>query len=87
MRRSKKNGKSTSVAEVLDVTPRGVWIYVNHAEYFLSYKLYPWFLKARAQQIFDVKILHGHHLYWPQLDVDLELASLQRPENYPLVYQ
>jgi hypothetical protein len=26
-----------------------------------------------------------HHLYWPQLDVDLALDSIEAPDRYPLV--
>ena len=28
-----------------------------------------------------------HHLYWPDLDVDLAVESLAHPERYPLVSQ
>jgi hypothetical protein len=28
--------------------------------------------------------LHGYHLYWPDLDVDLEIDNLKNPEKYPL---
>jgi hypothetical protein len=33
-----------------------------------------------------VELLHGFHLHWPELDVDLELQSLQAPDQFPLVY-
>jgi hypothetical protein len=26
-----------------------------------------------------------HHLYWPDLDIDLAVDSLDHPERYPLV--
>jgi len=29
-------------------------------------------------------LLHGYHLYWPELDVDLEIDNLENPEKYPL---
>jgi len=25
------------------------------------------------------------HLYWPQLDVDLSVASLRKPDHFPLL--
>lgn len=31
-----------------------------------------------------VKLLHRHHLYWPDLDVDLELEFLRHPVKYPV---
>ncbi|WP_420886735.1 DUF2442 domain-containing protein [Candidatus Kuenenia stuttgartensis] len=27
------------------------------------------------------------HLHWPDLDIDLEIDSLENPEKYPLVYK
>jgi hypothetical protein len=26
-----------------------------------------------------------HHLYWPDLDIDLAVESIEHPERYPLV--
>jgi hypothetical protein len=31
--------------------------------------------------------IHRHHLYWPNLDVDLEPDSLTNLAEYPLVYR
>ena len=36
-------------------------------------------------EILDVQLLHGFHLHWPKLDVNLDLASLENPQTYPLV--
>jgi hypothetical protein len=27
----------------------------------------------------------SHHLYWPDLDVDLAIEAIDRPERFPLV--
>jgi len=35
--------------------------------------------------LFNVELSHGQHLYWPELDVDLDLDRIEHPENYPLV--
>jgi hypothetical protein len=72
-------------AEVLNVSPHGLWLLVDGKEHFLDYEQFPWFKDAVVRQIFDVQFLHGHHLRWPQLDVDLELDSLGEPQNYPLI--
>jgi hypothetical protein len=32
----------------------------------------------------NVQLLHGYHLYWPELDVDLEIDNLENPGKYPL---
>ncbi len=85
--RSAAHGKSTLEAEVQDISRNGVWLYVKSKEYFLSYKIYPWFEAAKVSEVYHLKLLHGNHLYWPDLDVDLELASLEHPEKYPLIYK
>jgi len=33
------------------------------------------------------QLLHGYHLYWPDLDVDLEIDNLENPEKYPLKFE
>jgi hypothetical protein len=65
----------------------GFWLYVEDKEYFLPFEEYPWFKNARAKEILNVQLLHGCHLYWPDLDVDLELACITSPDKYPLKYQ
>lgn len=82
-----KLGKSTSAVEVLNVSQRGIWLLVEETEYFLPYKDFPWFREATVSAICKVRLLHSHHLYWPDLDVDLELDALRNTEKYPLVYQ
>jgi len=78
-------GKSISPVEVQEISQHGIWIYIKGREYFLPYKDYPWFKEAKVSEVFNVQLLHGMHLHWPVLDVDLELEALQHPEKYPLI--
>jgi hypothetical protein len=78
-------GAGTSKAEILNVSPHGLWLLVGESEYFLDYGNFPWFRKATLSQLFNVELHHGEHLYWPELDVDLDLERIMHPENYPLV--
>ncbi|HVC09067.1 MAG TPA: DUF2442 domain-containing protein [Elusimicrobiota bacterium] len=80
-------GKNTSKVEVLNISRNGLWLLARGKEYYLPYERYPWFKKARVAEILNAKLLHGHHLRWPDLDVDLELDSLEHPERYPLIYK
>ena len=80
-------GKGTSSAEVENISRHGIWLLVKGQEYFLSYKDYPWFKDAKLSEIYRLQLLHGAHLHWPDLDVDLELESLRSREQYPLVYK
>lgn len=81
--RSLKSGKGTSVS-VENITQFGIWMFVNGKEYFLSYEDYPYFEDQTVKSIQHVKLLHGFHLFWPDLDVDLEIDNLENPEKYRL---
>jgi len=83
--KSKKLGKNTSNVDVINVSKHGFWMLVNGKEYFLPFKDFPWFREATISQIINVRLLHPHHLYWSDLDVDLELESIEKPEVYPLI--
>lgn len=78
-----KNGKNISVS-VENITPFGIWMLVKGKEYFLKYEDYPYFKNQTISSIQTVKLLHGFHLYWPDLDLDLEIDNLDNPEKYPL---
>jgi hypothetical protein len=84
--KSSVRGKNTSHVEIQNISQKGIWIFVKDREYFLPYKEYPWFKDAKVSEIHNIKISHGSHLQWPDLDVDLELESLKHPEKYPLIY-
>ena len=83
--KSKRLGKTISDVEI-HTTQFGIWLLIQDIEYFLSYKDYPWFRDSTLSNLYDVKLLHGHHLRWEALDIDLELEALQFPERYPLIY-
>jgi hypothetical protein len=81
--KSRKHSRTISVS-VENVTPFGIWLFVKGKEYFLSYEDYPYFQEQTLKAIQNVQLLHGYHLYWPELDVDLEIDNLEHPERYPL---
>ena len=78
-------GQSTSPAEVTNVSLHGFWLFVGQRELFVSFKEFPWFREASVRQITNVRLPSPHHLYWPDLDVDLAVESIEHPEKYPLV--
>ena len=81
--KSLKRGKRILVS-VENITPFGIWLFVKEKEYFLSYNDFPYFKDQTLNSIQNVQLLHGYHLYWPELDVDLEIDNLENPEKYPL---
>ena len=80
-------GRSTSQVEVTNVSPHGFWLFVGERELFVSFEDFPWFKDASIRQISHVELPSAHHLYWPDLDIDLAVDSLTHPERYPLVSQ
>jgi hypothetical protein len=83
--KSCKHGRRTSDVEVTNVDKHGLWLLVKGREHFLPYADFPWFRTAPAAKVRQVDLLHGAHLYWPALDVDLSLESLDCPRKYPMV--
>ncbi len=78
-----KSGKNIS-ASVENITPFGIWMFIKNKEYFLTYRDYPYFRDQPIKAIQNVRLLHGFHLHWPDMDVDLEIDNLENPEKYPL---
>jgi hypothetical protein len=81
--KSLKHGKSILVS-VENITPLGIWLFVKGSEYFLNFEDYPYFKDQTFRSIQNVLLLHDIHLYWPDLDIDLEIDNLENPEKYPL---
>jgi len=82
--KSAKHGNDTSAAEVTNISAHGLWALVDEKEYFLPYSEYPWFRDATVAQITHLEVPRKGHLHWPDLDVDLSIACLERPEDFPL---
>jgi hypothetical protein len=83
--KSAARGKPTSVVEVTNVSKHGFWLLIEERERFLSFENFPWFREATISQLCNVELPHPHHLYWPDLDVDLAVASIDSSEEFPLV--
>jgi hypothetical protein len=71
--------------EVTNVSPSGLWLLLDGRELFAAFRDFPWFADATIEQLTKVERPTVHHLYWPALDVDLAVESLNHPERYPLV--
>ena len=74
-------------AQVQGVLKDGLWMLVQGREYFLPFAQYPWLRTASVSTLQRVELLHSHHLYWPDLDVDVAVESLEHPERYPLMFR
>ena len=79
--KSEALGQTTSAVEVTNISRHGFWILVEERELFVPFSEFPWFQSS----ILNVELLHTRHLYWPDLDVDLSMESVEHPERFPLV--
>ena len=75
-------GRSTSPVEVTNISPHGFWLFIDEQELFVPFKDFPWFKDASIREITRVELPSSHHLYWPDLDIDLAVESLTHPERY-----
>ncbi len=83
--RSRYNARvSSSAGEVTKISKHGFWLLLDDRELFLPFGEFPWFEKASVGAILSMERPHPHHLYWPDLDVDLAVESIEHPERYPL---
>ena len=83
--RSAPRGDGTSQVEVSGITAHGVWLLLGDREVFLPFEAFPWFRDAPVAGVLHVERPQPHHLYWPDLDIDLSVESILDPERYPLV--
>ena len=81
------HGPTTLAAEVTHVSKHGFWLLLGDEELLLPFDQFPWFKQATVEQLTTVEWPTPNHLYWPQLDVDLSVSSIRRPQDYPLVSQ
>lgn len=83
--RSAPPGKRTLDAEVTNVSAKGFWLLIDGREVFASFTDFPWFEEATIRQLSRLDRPSPHHLYWPELDIDLAADSFDHPDRYPLV--
>jgi hypothetical protein len=80
----KNGGAITTDVDVASISRHGFWLYLDGRELFLSFKEFPWFVEAPVHKIVNVLRPSADHLYWPDLDVDLSVESIEHPERFPL---
>jgi hypothetical protein len=83
--KSAKPGKRTSAVEISNISKHGFWLLVDNKERFVPFKEFPFFQNAVIGELLNVELASPRHLYWPDLDVDLALESIDFPERFPLV--
>lgn len=77
-------GEDTSRVEVTNISKHGIWLLNLDKELFLSYEDFPWFKDVSVGKILNVEEPSPGNFYWPDLDVDLEIESIEHPDRFPL---
>jgi len=85
--KSQQPGVNASEVEVTNISSHGFWLWLADRELFVPFAEFPWFADAPVAKITHVEWLNEDHLYWPDLDVDLSVRSIEHPEEFPLKYQ
>lgn len=83
--RSAPRGTPISDAEITNLSKHGFWLLVRGRELFAPFESFPWFKHASIAQVLSVEMPSPNHLYWPELDVDLAVESIENPDAFPLV--
>jgi hypothetical protein len=78
-------GERTLEVEVTNISQHGFWLLLDDRELLLPFSHFPWFRNATVSAILNVQRPSASHLYWPELDVDLDVDSIEHPARFPLV--
>ena len=73
------------ISKVSHISQHGSWLSLRDRELFLPYQHFPWFKDVAVSAVLNVQLPQPHHLYWPDLDIDLAVESIEHPEIFPLV--
>ncbi len=84
---SSKSGIDISVCSITGINDLGLWVLVEEKEYFVPFAEYPGFKDSSVNQILNIKYLPPSQLHWDEIDMDIELQALVKPEAYPLVFK
>ena len=70
---------------VTHVSVHCFWLWLGAEELAVPYTEFPWFKNATIEQLSNVQRTTTDYLVWPQLDIDLSVEPIRRPEEFPLV--
>jgi hypothetical protein len=81
--KSDAGGKTILEAEVTQIDKHGIWLLIGDNESFLPFENFPAFRRAAVGAIHNVELLTNNHLYWPDLDIEISLESIERAKQFP----
>jgi hypothetical protein len=84
---SSKSGTDISDCSITSINDLGIYVLIENNEYFIPFTDYPGFKNASLNQVFKVRFYPPTQLHWEDIDVDIELQALMKPESFPLIYK
>jgi len=84
-KRSETLGETILEVKVSNINRHGFWLLIDANEHFVDFDNFPWFREASVVEICNVERPGADHLYWPLLDIDLAVESIEHPSKFPLV--
>ena len=81
---SRPLGTTSSDIEVTNISSHGIWLLTGTKELFMSYEDFPWFRDEPIGKILHVEEPSPGHFYWPELDVDVGIDTIEHPDRFPL---
>jgi hypothetical protein len=77
-------GNTTLAVEVTNISSHGIWLLAGDKELFIPYEEFPWFKGAPIEKVLKVEEPTPGHFYWPELDVDIGIDTIEHPDRFPL---
>ena len=77
-------GNATLEVEVTNISSHGVWLLAGDKELFMPYDEFPWFKGVPIENVLNVEEPTPGHYYWPDLDVDIGIDTIEHPDRFPL---
>lgn len=72
---------------VENITPFAVWVFDGKKEYAIPFSEFPCLAKAAIDDLMHPTLSHGFHLRWEELDIDIDLRSLDHLEDFPVYFE
>jgi hypothetical protein len=85
--KSSNSGSNTLTNSVTNISKFGFWIICEEKEYFIAFANYPAFKNASVASNYNFINPSPRQLFLPDIDVDIEIDALDKPEGYPLIFK
>ena len=77
----------TATISVENITPFAIWVFDGKKEYAIPFSEFPCLGKASVEQLIHPTLSLEFHLRWEELDIDIDLRSLDHLEDFPLYFE